>query len=545
MALDKLPSLPSEVPPMRVSWERMSRIPRNKRIPFALREYLAQSSTNHSLIFRYFVDTVLGVVESGTKSPITRSYCKWARSAFSLMEMHKIVKSMVQISVPNVQKKSIDNSVEAVWGRVLVKYFDFQGVEHNEVDPSSMSIDFILAYCLKLSDAVLAKRGFSVTLRETFNRDEYGSTEVMFVLSHEIYGKLGFFFVSNSNLTTSRRPYDNVGKRTCNLYSEARCNNAMRAAAINEFMEACIEHFCTTLDVRENYILIQESGELLTAKKRDMSDTVVSTFDYDDFLYKTRWSLDHRCKHSSMLVGNPGLGKSVAIHKLMSDLGDIPVVVMSPMRADSINAQFQMLRNFPQFVLVLDDFEKFDVAEKNSKGTGVFLRQLEDTSGFQGIIVCVVNDPSLVEPALRRPGRLGDSVYLVEYPSREPIIVNTGKKLTKMGHGNIVLAHPEIIADFATKMCDSKFSYAGIDRCVENFVMLLDRPCEAIQDSELPAHYRALSEQAVATMIKGLETLNLESDNGELVSRKSRASKKVLARHHDHDACCSDGDDDD
>lgn len=541
MSTNNLPGLPSEVPPMKVSWERMSRIPRNKRIPFAVREYLSQSTTNHTIIFRYFVDTLLGAVESGSKSPVTKRYCKWARSTFSLMEMHKIVKSMVQISVPSVQKRCVDNSLEAIWGRVLVRYFEFQGVDQTEVDNSMMSVDFVLSYCLKLSDEVLLKHGFTVALRDTFARDEYGSTEVMFVLQHEVFGKIALLFVASSNLAGNSRGFRGSAKRECNIYTESKCSGPMRQAAITEFMEACIEHFCTTLDTRENFIMIPESGELLTAKKRDMTDVVVSTFDYDDFLYKIQWSLDRRSKHSCMLVGNPGLGKSVAIHKLMADLHDIPIVVMSPMHPDALNAQFQMLRNFPQFVLVLDDFEKFDVAEKNSRGTGVFLRQLEDTSGFQGIIVSVVNDPSLVEPALRRPGRLGDSVYLVDYPSPEPIAVNVAKKLAKMGHPEIHTTHPEIITEFAKRMCGAKFSYAGIDRCIENFVMLLDR--DKTKDGY--DHLHDLANQAIDTMLKGLETLNLESDNGELRTRQPRTTKQLderkrkIARYDEPASECS------
>ena len=550
----KLPAIPSKIPPLSVSWAQMSQIPRAKRIPFALRTYITRNSLNNAEVLRYLIDTSFSVAESFGNRTVNR-YTKWARSVFSAMEMHKVFRAMVKIEGPdpNIGSKRQDNSVEAIIAKTLKKYFEFSSVNTDKVNSESMVLDFVIQYCLEIDDKALKNHGFEVIANEKHTVDSYGSLELLFIFKHKQYGRCAFFITASSNMSdlalNSRKP-------TCQMYTE-RTNSTTRESIIRDFMEACTEFFCRNFDTKNNFINVQSNGDLTTARKIDMHDVEVTTLRYEPLKEEVKWNLSKRRKHAIMLVGDPGLGKTVTVKKLMYDLPNVPFVLMSPIKDPALlSRMFQMFRSFDQVAVVLDDLEKFGVANKDTPTAGVLLQQVEgntEESNFHGIIISIVNVPKGVDPTLRRTKRLGDNVILVEYPSGDAAYNAVKKLIVRAGHEE-VLKSEAMIHDFVNKMCcmnnssadkvhgtekgDSiQFSFSDIDSCTERFLMLLDT-----QDGQTKAangEYNLLFDEAFQCLCDSIENADLDVVDGVLVKKDPKegifARRSRSAQFHGSD----------
>lgn len=538
MPLNKLPSIPTNIPPISTPWSTLSQVPRAKRIPFVLREYINQPGLKTAGVNRYLLDTVFSVAEA-TGNPTICRYTAWARSVFSLAELHKVVYRMVKIAPPPARaQQRVDNSFEAVLGRALVANHNFRTVNKEQVSDENFSLDFVLQYGLDVTDAILKKHNFKeVVAVDRCKTDEYGNEEVLFILKHKEAGNCALLFTATMSMSS-------IGGRSskCTLYTE-RVNTTTRNMIIKDFMEAVTDHFCTNLDTTVNYISVQSNGDMMTKQKPDMSNVKVSTFDYEGVRDDIRLSLKDKEKYSVMLIGDPGIGKTVSIYKLMQDLPNTPFIMLSPIHdSDVLERLFQMLRNFESCVVVLDDLEKFDVKTKMSRNTGVLLRQVEGSSSvaaFQGVIISIVNVPRDVDITLRRSKRFGDDCIYVRYPSIDAALETTIKILTEAGHAE-ALENMDDVRRFVQYMCldnnttdaasieevmhaessDStevapvQFSFADIDACVRRFIRMIERPRNA--ERVAADGYGVFFTEAFKAMCQSILNSDLDVKDGNL-----------------------------
>lgn len=521
-----VPRLPAKIPPVTVSWPQLSKLPRHKRIGFALRSYVTNNSLGNAEVIRYLTDTALSVADA-TGNRTIRKYTTWTRSAFQLMELTKVVKSMVRIDGPDtgMQAKRMDNSVESVIARYLMQYCAVSSVEHSKVNSEVLALDFVTQYCLDVSEEMLLKHNLKLIALDKHDIDAYGSQEILFILEHNDsrYGRFALFFSTGSSLGVQAR-------RQASIFHERRVNATMRDELIEAFMEACTEFFCSSFDTATNYISVQGNGDLMTMRKSDMTDIEISTLNYPSVKAEIEYALAKRRKFATMWAGNPGLGKTVTVRKLMHDMPNVPFILLAPITDPRmLEKQFQMLRNFRQCVVVLDDLEKFDVQHKASSTAKVLLQQIEgsgDNAAFKGVLISIVNNPAEVDEALKRPKRFGDRVILVEYPKVEPALVAVRKSLVQNNIGEL-LNYPEAMHNYVEKMVNEKFSFADIDSCTDRVTMLVD--CARMSRGESPiteSEYVAILDDAVSEMLNSREVASMSVKDGVLVAADKTTTQK-------------------
>jgi hypothetical protein len=185
----------------------------------------------------------------------------------------------------------------------------------------------------------------------------------------------------------------------------------------------------------------------------------------DEIQRSIKSALDKSKRRVIALVGDAGLGKTVAMHSIINRFLDVPAFIVTPTSlgqypsGTNVRSIFESVHQIKS-ILVFDDFEGFGLDEKNDVTTE-FLRQLDGSSGFNGVAILIVNDPSKLHHTLiNRPGRV-DEVYEIQYLSK----FNDIKTVLQYKFPNVKFDNS--YADVFKYMSDNSFSTSRIVHAVE------------------------------------------------------------------------------
>ena len=126
-------------------------------------------------------------------------------------------------------------------------------------------------------------------------------------------------------------------------------------------------------------------------------------------------TLTEKRRRGVVLVGEPGTGKTIAVHKIMNNFRDRLIFWVS---ADSINTPNgirnvrKLFKMFEGCIVVFDDMDAAPLTSKNET-TNEFLAMLDGTNKMSCFLIATVNDPSKIHMSLiNRAERFDDIVYV-------------------------------------------------------------------------------------------------------------------------------------
>jgi hypothetical protein len=172
------------------------------------------------------------------------------------------------------------------------------------------------------------------------------------------------------------------------------------------------------VDTTRNFVKIKGT-KLEICERKDIEYNIVNV-NVDRIVQGIKKVLDNNTRRAISFIGEPGTGKTIAVHKITNEFLDKLVFWVTP---DSINTVsgirnvFKILKMFEGSITVLDDIDSGPFTGKDEV-TGAFIEHLDGTNNndFKGFIICTVNDPSKLHASLiNRPERI-DEVILVKNP---------------------------------------------------------------------------------------------------------------------------------
>ena len=169
------------------------------------------------------------------------------------------------------------------------------------------------------------------------------------------------------------------------------------------------------VDTYKNFVKIK--GTKLEICERKEIDIDITNIDVPKITKAMAKVLEEGSRRGIVFVGEPGVGKTICVHKLTNQFRDSLVFWVSP---DSINTTtgirnvFNIFKMFDKSIMVFDDLDSGPFTAKDEV-LGEFIAHLDGTnnSDLHGIIIGTVNDPSKLHSSLlNRPERIDDVIHV-------------------------------------------------------------------------------------------------------------------------------------
>jgi hypothetical protein len=401
------------------------------------------------------------------KSPKAHVAKDVMHNLINLYEADKIVRSLVRIERPPSntsffdQTEEIRNHIrdymrEAFYNGETEFIIDAESFEGYCYD--SLSFKDLTIALMDLSPKVSKEFGVEVLYKERIE-DSKEDNYLFFVKTSHVFGILA------ERQTIKYGDYEVYGETMrITLFTDRRtglCNDAMNnlAPILTRIVRA---NFLAQLNPEKNLIELENHVTRIVVRTEALER--LPNINIAEIKHSIATAIKNKKRRVISIVGDAGLGKTEAMHCIINAFREVPTFIVTPSAsgstpsAASIKAIFDAVK-VVESIVVFDDFEGFDVADKNPV-TNEFLRQLSGSSGFNGIALLIVNDPSKVNPLIiNRPGRT-DSVYAVDY-------LSTFEDITDAINQKFGVTLDTSFNDPITKMAELKFSTARINRAYE------------------------------------------------------------------------------
>lgn len=503
----------TNLPPIVIDHDELLSIPKHRRVGYVLRKYLSGSNVlEKAKVVRYFTEAIIDILE-GFSNPVLNRYLGVFKNGISLFELNTIFTNLIKVEEEDREYLSKKDTLQTV-----IKENFFKTDNIYIWDNSSDQVKLIIQNISKTPPEIAERYKLKILVKEEVN-DIYSEEAIIvaeldglpFAIHYDITDYISGYSSKNKEQFEFYVPWEN---NEDNSEPYSRC-----VKIISVLSKMAIEVFCHRIKPSINYVTIDKNGHQIHTKKE--VDEKIRNIDYDDLKSSMRYCLDNNKKRGIAIVGDPGLGKTLLIHKLINDFKDVPTFIVrneALLDVESIRRVFNLVREM-KAILVFDDFDGLDVQEKGPI-TNEFLHQMDVNGEFRGIIIATVNDPSKVHYTLiARPERF-DEVLLMRYPSsKEEIEEICLNKLTHIGEEAYMdQEKDEAYHKFINIAIDNKFSHArissSIDYCMSHFHEITG---EKLYQSSL-------------IMLDFQKTAKMFSANGELMETSEKYAAPLVER---------------
>ena len=210
---------------------------------------------------------------------------------------------------------------------------------------------------------------------------------------------------------------DTTFTATCRLYYPVSGMKIHPDELRDKIQKIMYELYIDKVETRTNYVKIH--GTKLEIRERITIQEDIKNLDIPKICRAITKTLDENSRRGIVLVGEPGVGKTISLHKIMNNFPDSLVFWVT---SDSINSTmgirnvFKIFSMFKNSIIIFDDLDAAPLTTKNEI-TAEFLSQLDGTSDLTGFLIAAVNDPAKIHmTVINRPERF-DDVYHVKLPS--------------------------------------------------------------------------------------------------------------------------------
>lgn len=195
------------------------------------------------------------------------------------------------------------------------------------------------------------------------------------------------------------------------------------------------ELYIDKVDTRKNYVRI--NGTKLEICERQNITENIRNIDIPKISKSIEKTLLEGSRRGIIFVGEPGTGKTIAVHKLINNFPNNLVFWVNP---DSISTVmgirnvFKVFEMFKNSIMVFDDIDSAPLTRKDEI-TNEFLVKLDGTSKLVGFVIATVNDPSKLHAALiNRPERFDEAIEVKTPQSSEEVIEIIFSKSHEFGY---------------------------------------------------------------------------------------------------------------
>jgi hypothetical protein len=232
--------------------------------------------------------------------------------------------------------------------------------------------------------------------------------------------KFGIVVNFTSSLIDSEEDTTNVS--TAKLFFPVTGSTLIHDQLKDTIEKIIYELYVEKVDTSKNFIRV--NGNKLEICERINIKENIRNIDID----KLRRSIDKTLKEGSrrgiVFVGEPGVGKTISVHKLINYFPKNLVFWIKPDSISTVSGirnTFKIFEMFENSIMVFDDIDSAALTKKDEV-TNEFLVKLDGTSKLKGFIIATVNDPSKLHPALiNRPERFDEAIEVKTPHTHEEI----------------------------------------------------------------------------------------------------------------------------
>lgn len=184
----------------------------------------------------------------------------------------------------------------------------------------------------------------------------------------------------------------------------------------DEHENVLLKEFLSSFDVKNNILLLEHK---LNTRPRARVEEDINQLDIRSLASRIDKVLSNGRRWGITFIGDPGVGKSLAIARLEEMLPERLFIRIDPVYFDNISRIRHIAKALQPLILVVEDIDGQDIRDKNQK-LSEFINAFDETSEDLNIVILTsVNDSSLVNRTfLGRPGR-NDEVIEVKPPQSE------------------------------------------------------------------------------------------------------------------------------
>jgi len=378
---------------------------------------------NRMNMFNYIANTSYEVINAFVKNKEVKEYAKIIKNSTNLISVSAAIGNVFKAKQKFRHIKN--NEIAKLMGFANGNYVEERRLEITQ----SMAEAFIdisdyhkEKYNLKIdhvqSDDDKAKP------KDSSKEDKYDSILKNIKMTGTIDKDIKWGLVIKTIASEIHEDEDTTHEATCKLYYPVSGMKIHPDELKEKIQKIMYELYIDKVDTRFNYVRI--NGTRLEICKRIEIKEDIRNVNVDKVVKAGRKTLDEETRRGIMLVGEPGTGKTIALHKIINSFPDRLIFWIT---SDSINNTtgirnvFKIFKMFKNSIMVFDDLDAAPLTTKNET-TSEFLIQLDGTSDLTGFLLAAVNDPSKIHmTVINRPERF-DDVFHVKLPETHVEIID-------------------------------------------------------------------------------------------------------------------------
>lgn len=457
-----------QIPQISISKDDLAGLPVRKRVGVIASKFAESAKsrdfggTSYTAFASALVTASTTVVESIIPGKSVKLYTSMVRRCFSLLGMLPLVNNMLSVTS---SRSEADTETGVDFDRAFmyagVRQFDFK----------------CWGPCFESSDV---SERFLYENFTRFNRADVGADSLESwedpVKVHVGVGTLNNFKYTIYCAARASSFNKDIVFYTTKVYSQVSEAHAQEVYEV--YTKKALSIFRAQLDPMSSYLVCNRNG-FTVVKKPQFEDIEIVNLPGEKLLDKIKSALAQNMKWSLMIVGDPGQGKSTTIYEFMHQLPDVVFIWLRPDHLlNNADYTYSVIRSIGPCVLVFDDIEQCDIADKNSENLAIFQTMFDDNSPLKCVIISTANEPQLIHPSLRRARRLGDLALFANSPTCDAIlkIVNRHHVRPKLTDGQVTRIARDMskesltIADVATVLgdiADSEVTDEIITECIK------------------------------------------------------------------------------
>ena len=370
-------------------------------------------------------------------------------------------------------------SVSAAVGNIFKAKQKFKNTKNNEiakimgfpngdyVDEVRLDITHAMAEAfIEMSDYHKEKYGITVdnVVTDAKEGSENGSEESQPVVkNYKMAGTVGEDTKWGMTIKTTGGIFedeDTTSSTTCKLFHPVSGMKMHPDELCEEIQQIMYELYIEKVDTRKNYVMINGT-KLEVCERVDIKEDITNV-DIPKISRAITKILDEQTRRGIVLVGEPGVGKTISVHKIINKFRNNLVFWVSP---DSINTTmgirnvFKIFKMFKNSIVVFDDLDSAPFTIKDEV-TNEFLKHLDgkNNADLTGFYIATVNDPSKLHmTVINRPERFDDVVHVMNPNEHEEVANIIFNKARERGY------YPEDEYDSNTWDANGKITFTRDD----------------------------------------------------------------------------------
>lgn len=244
-----------------------------------------------------------------------------------------------------------------------------------------------------------------------------------------------FGIVVNHMVNAMDEESDTTGTSKAKIFYPVTGSSLTSEELKDKIEKIMFELYIEKVDCRKNYIIV--NGSKLEVEERKKIKENIRNIDIEKIKRSMRKTLDEGSRRGLIFVGEPGVGKTISVHKLINNFQNNLVFWVKPDSISSVSgirSTFKIFKMFKNSIMIFDDIDSAPLTSKNEV-TNEFLAELDGTSKLTGFIIATVNDPSKLHPALiNRPERFDEAIEVKTPQTYEEILEILESKAKDAGY---------------------------------------------------------------------------------------------------------------